>query len=76
MASVRVVRAGGGDDPIYVDGNYRDSPGTVGGPAFGVDAGERTFETLGPNGNPNWSATQTIYEGAVTTVTLQPVAIV
>ena len=75
MASVTVVRADGGGigDSVYIDGLYQQPAGRVGG-AIDVALGQRTFETLGADGNPNWGDTELI--DADTTVTLQPVAIV
>ena len=75
MASVTVVRADGGGvgDSVFIDGRYQQSAGRV-GEAIDIAAGQRTFETLGADGNPNWGNTEVI--NADTTVTLQPVAIV
>lgn len=58
MAWVKVVRSdnGGIGDKVYVDGNYQQAAGFV-GQSMMSDAGTRTFETLGDDGNPNWGST-------------------
>jgi hypothetical protein len=52
---VKIVRpaGGSGDDDVYLNGQYVDASGIVGAP-FQVDSGQNTFETLDPNGAPEW----------------------
>jgi hypothetical protein len=83
MAWVKIERSdsGGIGDSVYAGGNYAQPAGRVGSPLVS-DAGTRTFETLGEDGNPNWGATAEIDPPADNSranpiaVTLQPVAVV